>query len=332
MSGATRAALRVAARLAGGVAILGCLIWRLGAGPFVDGLRAVSVPAVVAAALLAGGTTTCAAWRWTLVARGLGVPLSLRTAVAASYRAQFLNTVLPGGVLGDLHRGIRHGRDARALSKALRAVAWERIAGQLVQILLAVLALSVLPSPWRARMPLILAVLVAAGIALVVVLRAVAHSGAGRLSGWVHIAGADIRHGVLGRQNWPGVAAASVLVVAGHLATFLIAAHAVGTDASVGRLVPLALLVLLAMAVPMNIGGWGPREGAAAWAFAAAGLGAAHGVAVATAFGVLVMAATLPGAVLLLTMRSHTRPRTEPDPVAEPSRAPVAAAGVTTRG
>ena len=45
------------------------------------------------------------------------------------------------------------------------------------------------------------------------------------------------------------------------------------------------MLVLLAMVVPLNVGGWGPREGVAAWAFAAAGWGAAQGVAAATAYG-----------------------------------------------
>jgi hypothetical protein len=53
------------------------------------------------------------------------------------------------------------------------------------------------------------------------------------------------------------------------------------------------------MAVPLNIGGWGPREGMAAWAFSAAGLGVSQGVAAATAYGVMGLVATLPGAALL---------------------------------
>jgi len=48
------------------------------------------------------------------------------------------------------------------------------------------------------------------------------------------------------------------------------------------------------------VAGWGPREGVAAWAFAAAGLGAAQGVATAVVYGVLVFVASLPGAVVLL--------------------------------
>ena len=66
------------------------------------------------------------------------------------------------------------------------------------------------------------------------------------------------------------------------------------------------MLVLLAMSVPINIGGWGPREGVAAWAFAVAGLGAVQGVETATTYGVLSLAATLPGAVVLILSR---RPR-----------------------
>ena len=46
-------------------------------------------------------------------------------------------------------------------------------------------------------------------------------------------------------------------------------AAAVGVPLSPARLVPLALVVLLAGSVPLNVGGWGPREGVAAWVFAA---------------------------------------------------------------
>ena len=91
-----------------------------------------------------------------------------------------------------------------------------------------------------------------------------------------------------------------MLVLAGHLAMFVLAARAAGSDASVGRLLPLALLALLAMGLPLNIGGWGPREGVTAWAFGAAGLGAGTGLTVAVVYGVLSFVASLPGAVVLV--------------------------------
>ncbi|MDR0344846.1 MAG: UPF0104 family protein, partial [Nocardiopsaceae bacterium] len=55
-----------------------------------------------------------------------------------------------------------------------------------------------------------------------------------------------------------------------------------------------------AMVVPLSAGGWGLREGAAAWAFGAAGLGASTGVAISTLYAVLMLAAFAPGAGLLL--------------------------------
>jgi len=53
--------------------------------------------ALAAAATIGLLTTLCCAWRWTIVAHGLGVRLSLPAAVAAYYRSLFLNLTLPGG-------------------------------------------------------------------------------------------------------------------------------------------------------------------------------------------------------------------------------------------
>jgi hypothetical protein len=96
------------------------------------------------------------------------------------------------------------------------------------------------------------------------------------------------------------------------------------------RMLPLALLVLLAAALP-NVGGWGPREGVTAWAFAAAGLGASRGAATAVVFGVMVFVASLPGAAVLiaawLRRRHPWRPPPAPSllgPVVRPEGAPDA--------
>jgi hypothetical protein len=91
----------------------------------------------------------------------------------------------------------------------------------------------------------------------------------------------------------------SVVIVIGHAITFVIAARTVGVTVPISRLLPLAVLALLAMVLP-SVAGWGPREGITAWVFAAAGLGADRGAAAAVTYGVLVLAASLPGAVLLL--------------------------------
>jgi uncharacterized membrane protein YbhN (UPF0104 family) len=201
-------------------------------------------------------------------------------------------------VVGDVHRGISHGRDTSDVGRGLRAVAWERSAGQIVQVVLTVAVLLVVPSPVRPVMPLAaLALLaVAGGVALAARVRPAVGSRWARLRG---AAARELRDGLLARRAWPAIALASVLIVAGHAATFLIAARTAGATAPPSEMLALALLVLAAGALP-NIGGWGPREGVTAWAFAAAGLGAPRGVATAVVYGVMVFVATLPGAAVLV--------------------------------
>ena len=282
-------------RVAAAAATLAFLVWQLGTGPFLDGLRAVDAEALLAASGLAVLTTVCCAWRWRTVARGLGTELPLATAVTAYYRSLFLNLSLPGGVVGDVHRGIGHG---------LRPVVWERSAGQAVQAVLTVAVLLVLPSPVQPLMPYAVLALLAAAAGIALAARVRPAAGPSR---WARLrAGAarDLRDGLLARRAWPAVALASALVVAGHALTFLIAARTAGATAPASELLPLALLVLLAAALP-NVGGWGPREGVTAWAFAAAGLGASLGVATAVVYGVMVLFASLPGAAVLVAGTVH---------------------------
>jgi hypothetical protein len=195
---------------------------------------------------------------------------------------------------------VRHGREVGDVARSLRAVAWERSAGQAVQLVLAVAVLLTLSSPWRS--PTEIAAAAVALTVLVAVLVGRLLAGRGRtLPGRIaRTAGSDVRLGLLARRAWPGILLASAVIVAGHALTFVIAARAAGATAPLSRVLPLALVVLLATSVPLSIAGWGPREGVAAWAFGAAGLGAAQGITTAVVYGVLVFVASLPGAAVLL--------------------------------
>lgn len=293
-------------RALAGAGLLAALVWWLGTGPFLAGLRLIDGPALAAALAIGLLTTVCCAWRWALVAGGLGVRLPIGTAVAHCYRAVFLNSTLPGGVLGDVHRAVRHGRDAGDVSRGIRAVVWERTAGQVVQLVVAAVVLLALPSPVRRYLPAVIATLLAAAFGLTLLARAVPRSGPSRRARALRTAVTDVRAALLGRRTWLGVLLASAVVVAGHLATFVVAARTAGADVPLSRLVPLTLLALLAMGLPANVAGFGPREGVAAWAFAAAGLTAAQGVAAATVYGALVLVSSLPGAAVLLRSRYRT--------------------------
>lgn len=292
--------------------VLAAVAWRLGSSPFLEGVGALDSRALVAAAAIFLVTTVCFAWRWKAVADGLGVRLSLGDAIASYYRCLFLNLTIPGGVAGDVHRGVRHGREARDLGPALRAVVWERAAGQVVQVTLTIAVLFLLPSPLRSSMPFVALGLATTAVIVVLVVRSRRGAGHSRWQRARSTALGDVRRFALDRRAPATVVLASTLAVLGHVLTFLIAARAVGVTAPVLRLLPLAFLSIMGMALP-NIGGWGPREGVTAWAFSAAGLGAGLGAATAVAYGVMVLAASLPGGLVLLFQRLPHRHRRRPE-------------------
>lgn len=292
-----RRALWAWVKPAAGVAIVAALVWKVGAGGFLDGLRVISVREVAAALGIGLATTVLCAARWCLVARRLGLTLPLGRAVTDYYRALFLNSVLPAGVLGDVQRAVRHGREEGDVGAGVRAVVLERMAGQAVVIVAGVVVL--LASPARGTGVIVLA---AAAVVVAGYLAARRWVGAGsRLRRTVD----DVRTGLLARDAWPGVAVLSALALAGHVTLFLIAMRAAGATQSAEQLLPIVVVALLAMGLPLNVGGWGPREGVTALMFAAAGLGAAQGLTAAVAYGLLGLVASLPGALLLVRRRER---------------------------
>ncbi|NUT92640.1 MAG: flippase-like domain-containing protein [Saccharothrix sp.] len=260
------------------VGVLAALGVKLGADAFLDGLRAVSWWAVVVALVIGGVTTVFSALRWCEVARGMGLAIRVRSAIADYYRGLLLNAVLPAGVLGDVHRAVRHGRGVGDVKRGLRAVVVERVAGQVVLVVVTVVAVVVWPVdvPGMPGRDVLLA-----GLGAVVLGAAV----------W--------GRAVLSAR----VVAFSLVTTVGHVGMFVVAARVAGVSASVGDLVPLALVALVVMAVPVNVGGFGPREAFLAVAFGATGLGAALGVTTAVVYGVLAFVASLPGVVVLLQRR-----------------------------
>jgi uncharacterized membrane protein YbhN (UPF0104 family) len=308
-------ALRTHFGTVAGAAVLAVLLWQLGTGVFLDGLRRIDGTTLLAALVIGLVTTVFSAWRWQLVARGLSVRLPLGAATADYYRALFLNAALPGGVLGDVHRAVRHGRNAGDIGRCVRAVVLERVAGQIALAVTGVTVLLTVDSPVRAatRHFAPLAALAALGALAVAVALRMNRAAPSRRGHMLRRTLGEAREGLLSRRNWPGVTLSSLAVLAGHLGMFVLAARVAGVGASALTLLPLAVLALVAMGLPLNIGGFGPREGVTAWAFGAAGLGEGSGLSVAVVYGVLSFAASLPGAVVLVVrwyagLRAGTAP------------------------
>ena len=256
------------------------------------------------------------AWRWRLTAGRLGVPLSLRRAVREYYLATFLNQVLPGGMLGDATRAWRHAREAGGTA-AWAAVLIERLSGQLALVLIALVGLAASPALRALPGPLAAHANVAglsrpALFVLAIALVAGALCAVRRYRPLAARILAPLRHALLAREVFARQLGASLLVVASYVAVYLCCMRMIGLDTPFAHAAALIPMVLLAMAIPLSLAGWGIREGAAALVWLAAGLDPAEGVAAAVAYGVVVLLSSLPGALIMLHIRVRPPSRNPP--------------------
>ena len=304
-----------------GAAVVLAVVVHLGTAAVLEGVRAVSPGAVVAALGLGLLTTAASAARWCVVARGLGLEIGFGSAVGDCYRAQFLNSVLPAGVLGDVHRAVDSGRRRGDVAGGVRAVVLERVAGQVVVVVISVVVLLAVPSPLRGLFGELGRAVPSAGAVAVAVAVLLGLAGIPRVRSTLAGLAVGIRDGLLGLRTGPAVLGLSLVAMAGHLALLGVAASAVGVHVGPAVLAPL-LVSLLSMGLPLSVGGWGPREATTAAAFGVAGLGVGTGLATAVAFGVLALVSTLPGlGVLVLRRTVQRRASTPPNSPRPPIRA-----------
>jgi phosphatidylglycerophosphate synthase/uncharacterized membrane protein YbhN (UPF0104 family) len=242
-------------------------------------------------------------FRWSVIAQGVGLPLSWQRASAEYSLSILVNQLLPTGIAGDGWRAIRHARRAvgHPFTRVLGALALDRVSGQLALILVAVCS-----APWtiehgvvRASTFWLVGALLSAALAA---LAYVARRSRG-LQGSGNGAGDLLRRAATALVE-PRRAAVhlsiSLLLIATCLIQLGVAARAIGVVLDARLLFWIGPLILLAASVPSFFGGWGIREGASAILFGSVGLGSSSGVAVSLVFGAFALVCTLPGFIVLL--------------------------------
>jgi len=306
----------VTLRLAATGILFALLAWHIDLGALASRFADIEPLWALAALGLTVPQVVLSAWRWRLTARRIGLSLGLQAAVREYYLATFLNQVLPGGVLGDATRAWRHARIQTDPGDAWHAVLIERASGQLSLALVTLIALGCAPTLRQglvdtiagAVTPAAVVVLIA-GLALVVA----ALCGLGIVQPiWARAAPAarlqrfigHLRDNLFTSKVSLAQFASSVLVVATYVAVFVLCARAIGVERPLTELWVLVPPVLMVMAIPLSVAGWGLREGAAALVWMLAGLSASEGVAISLAYGAIVLVSSLPGAVVLLMRRS----------------------------
>ena len=248
------------------------------------------------------------AWRWRFTAGQLDLNLGWRQAVSEYYLAGFINQVLPGGVVGDAWRAHRHARASKNTGPAWRAVIIERASGQLV-VAVGALGMVVLTPAWRqalaglwdaAGLSLLLLLAVTVCILALLILTRLRPA-------LVQVMREDLVRALLAPRVLPVQLLLSLLIVFSYMLVFALAARGIGVGLPFGWLLAVALPILLAMLIPVTVAGWGLREATAAAVWMAMGLPAEQGVAVAMAYGVVVLLASLPGVLAIAGFASQNK-------------------------
>ena len=276
------------------VGVVGALIWWVGAEGILTRLRAVDTLWIVGALVALTLATLSMARRWQLVARELSLHISFPFAVREYYIAQLANSLLPGGIVGDVGRAFRVRKKAD-LKRAAESVIVERLLGQvaLFAVLIAGLLVALMiPGgiAWPGWTWAGIAACIAIGIGL-----PRAPSLVGRLSAQAY---------ALYRRPEPILH--GILTSAALIFGFYACARATGTVLPLAAWTTLIPLILCAMLIPLSIGGWGWREGAAAALFPLAGASAEAGVATGLVYGAAIIISALPAGLILLVEASRT--------------------------
>jgi uncharacterized membrane protein YbhN (UPF0104 family) len=284
-------------KLSVSLVVLALLIWWADSQVVAERLQGAD-PAWLAIALLTlTALTFLMAKRWQIVATALHIELPYKRAVAEYYISQLVNLVLPGGVVGDVSRAIRIRHDGD-LVRAAQSVAAERLIGQVAIFVLMSFAFALallIPGgiEWPPLVWLGLIALIGAGFVTVVLAR-----GETPTARFLRLVIDLMRNSYLILN----ALAVTVLLVF----SFYACARGTGTVIPTSAAFTLIPLILSSMLIPLSVGGWGWREGAAAALFPLIGASPSAGIATGIAYGAMMTVAALPALLFLANSRQQT--------------------------
>lgn len=285
-----RGALLATAKAAVGLGLLALLLAQIGW---------VEIKALLGRANLGQLTIACGwlalalaaqAWRWMAVMGGLDAPITPRTAFVGTFESMLFNQLLPSSVGGDAWRALRAYDAGLAAEGAVVGVLIDRAFGLIAVALVIVLAWAIGGATVTATAVFPLIAFAAACIV----------GGAGVAA----IAGTDFKReslpagarwivallhafATIARRRAPLahiVAAMALFTLLSSLA-FQACGKALGLHIDLWTAMIVLQGLLLASVIPISIGGWGLREGAAVLLFAGTGIAAAEATAVSILFG-----------------------------------------------
>ncbi|WP_135507135.1 lysylphosphatidylglycerol synthase transmembrane domain-containing protein [Roseovarius aestuariivivens] len=271
------------------IGVIAGLLWWIGPDEVLRHLVQAQPGWLAAGAVGLLLSTLSMARRWQLTAQKLGLELSYLHALREYYLSQIVNSVLPGGVLGDLSRALRL-RDKADFRRAGYSVMAERLIGQIAMFSITatgLLGAFLWPGglDWPISFFVVPPILIAFSVILFRTFGATPEA----------IEFLDLFANLLRNRT---------ILLHAFGATALLIFSLYACARATGTIVPpeawftILPMILCAMVIPLSVAGWGWREGTAATLMPMIGAAPGAGVALGLCYGALMLLVTLPGLVL----------------------------------
>ena len=291
------------------VAILAYLVSHIDARAAGDALVSVDLRYLLLVLVLVGVDRAGMIVRWVLLVRSSHQPVATKSVAWIHLVSSFLGSMLPAGVGGDAARAYTLSRRTAQTSEAVASVAVDRLVGVFSIVTMGAMGLVIL----ALRTPS-----VSGGVVVLVTLSTVAlgiitlwsdHVVRGTLpSSWhtsrpgqrlLRVSEAMARY-----RARPSTLALVFFVSLGVQALRIIEAYllgrGLGIDVALGYYFVFMPVGLLALLLPISIGGFGLPQGVIVWLLRPLGVPDPHSLALSTLIILTGLVGTLPGAILYL--------------------------------
>ncbi|MFO1436503.1 MAG: lysylphosphatidylglycerol synthase transmembrane domain-containing protein [Gammaproteobacteria bacterium] len=268
----------------------------------LDALKAVPTLILVLSALILALQVATGAWRWRIIIRMLKGSCSFPYAFASDLIALLINQLTPSTVVGDTSRILRLRSIGNPWTLSVQSAVLDRLSGVTGLLALASFACFVLPSSYR-YIPF-------AGLAVVVVVLNMDRMIEGlyesvrlrRLSALI----SDSRRVLMSGRTSAAIFMLSIAVHCCSVMAFYVLGQGFGVHLAFTDFLVAVPLVLLAVSLPLSLGGWGAREAAVVALLGYRGVPKETALAISLAFGCLLMLVSMAGGggVLLFERRS----------------------------
>jgi uncharacterized membrane protein YbhN (UPF0104 family) len=217
--------------------------------------------------------------RWWYILHKMGLSVGYSQALKSYFAGELINQVMPGGVAGEIYRGIHHRQIG--LAKLSSSIFIDRAYGVATLTLTAAIALG--PMALSNQFPVLLSVLIFLSVIGLVIM--VKHTDWPVETGLDRLTFGD--HLIAGIYSAIGLG----LIIVG----FITIAVGVGVEMNFLTLSRISIIMMLASLLPFSFGDWGIREGALAGLWVAFGQPPGQGIAIGILFGMANVIASLPG-------------------------------------